>query len=487
MRQSLFVILGVLLLCVGCNPEIPSDAERCDISIFPDYDSVVVPVNIAPLNFKLPEKYREGIAVLKTTRKQLIIRSKDGVFNIPSSKWKDLLQDALNSEIKVSVYGKNDSKAWILKEFPLYISADSIDGYLTYRRIFPGYRMWSEMGIYQRSVENFVEKAIVSNRRTGNSCVNCHSFCSGDGDKLLFHQRSNYGGTYLTDGDDVERISLKDNSADVSLVYPYWHPSGRYVAFSLNETHQDFHYSDSNRIEVYDMSSDIVIYDVENKRMYTVPLLSSSLHYETFPAFTPDGKSLIFCSADSVNMPADYRNVRYNLLKVSFDPEDGSLGLQVDTLFNAKNEGRSAVFPRVSPDGKYLLYTVSDYGNFTIWHNDSDLRMLDLQKMSVDSLSIVNSNDVESYHSWSSNSRWFVFSSRRMDGQYTRLFITHVDENGKCSKPFLLPQMSPDYYDRSLFSFNIPEFSKNRTRISEMSLMRKFKALRRTEISLERK
>ena len=114
-----------------------------------------------------------------------------------------------------------------------------------------------------------------------------------------------------------------------------------------------------------------------------------------FPAFTPDGKSLIFCSADSVNMPDEYRKVRYHLLRIAFDPEKGTFGQQVDTLYNARKEGRSISFPRVSPDGKRLLYAVSDYGNFSIWHRDADLRMLDLRTGETDSLSVVNSDDVE--------------------------------------------------------------------------------------------
>ena len=74
----------------------------------------------------------------------------------------------------------------------------------------------------------------------------------------------------------------------------------------------------------------------------------------------------------------------------------------------------------------------------------------------------VNSDDVESYHSWSSNSRWLVFSSRRIDGLYTRPYLVHIDENGKTGKPFVLPQEDPDFYSRFMFSYNIPEFVKGK-------------------------
>ena len=320
-------------------------------------------------------------------------------------------------------------------------------------------------------VENYVEKSILDNQSTNNSCMNCHAFCERQGEQMLFHQRGSHNGTYLIDHRQVKTIALERDGKPASFVYPYWHPSGRYVAFSTNETHQDFHLSDENRIEVYDVESDVLIYDTEKERVFSSPLLASMACYETFPTFTPDGNYLLFCSADSVCMPENYRDVRYNLLRVAFDPEDGSIGTQVDTLYNAREAGRSVKFPRVSPDGKRLLYTVSDYGNFSIWHKDADLYMLDLSTGAIDSLPEVNSPDVESYHSWSGNSRWFVFSSRRGDGLFTRPYLVHVDERGQCGKPFLLPQASPDYYERSLFSFNVPEFIRTPVLISKERLV----------------
>lgn len=474
---SFISILLVGLVQTACDLKIPDQAQPGDIQLFPDYESVTIPVNIAPLNFRFLTDDTKGITLLKTSNKELKVEADKGVFNIPASDWKDLLQDAQGKEIQVSVYFTDKTSSWKRKDFPIYVSSDSIDAYLTYRRIFPGYRMWNEMGIYQRCVENFVEKPVITNQYTNNSCLNCHSFCQQNGDKWSFHQRAYYNGTYLIEKDQIKKITLEKNGQAAAFVYPYWHPSGKYIAFSTNETHQDFHFSDPNRIEVYDESSDILIYDLEKEIAYSTPWLNSSRHFETFPTFTPDGKALIYCSADSVAMPDQYREVKYNLLKVSFNPENGEIGSEIDTLYNARKEGRSIKFPRTSPDGKYLLYTISDYGNFSIWHKDADLRLLHLDTFETDSLKAVNSPDVESYHSWSSNGHWFVFSSRRLDGLFTRPFIAHIDSDGKASKPFLLPQESPAYYDNSLFSFNIPEFSKTPIRLSQKELVQASKEM----------
>ena len=158
-------------------------------------------------------------------------------------------------------------------------------------------------------------------------------------------------------------------------------------------------------------------------------------------------------------MPEDYKAVRYSLCRVDFDPSDCSFGETVDTLYNASVLGGSVSFPRISPDGRFLAFTLSGYGTFSIWHKDADIYCIDLQSGRVSEMTALNSDDAESYHCWSGNGRWMVVSSRRDDGLYTRPYISYVDENGVAAKPFLLPQKNPKkYYDSQMFSYNIPEF-----------------------------
>ena len=79
----------------------------------------------------------------------------------------------------------------------------------------------------------------------------------------------------------------------------------------------------------------------------------------------------------------------------------------------------------------------------------------------------LNSDDVESYHSCSSNSRWLVFSSRRDDGLYTKPYFSYIDEDGRAHKPFLLPQKNPRrYYDSQMYAYNIPEFVNGKVRVN---------------------
>mgnify|MGYP000718393145 FL=1 len=161
------------------------------------------------------------------------------------------------------------------------------------------------------------------------------------------------------------------------------HPSGDYIAYSVNDTKQAFHVVHNERIEVMDNASDIVVYHPETHRLLTSPLLSKKESFETFPVFSADGRKLYFCSAEAQAMPEDYKKVRYSLCSIDFDSSRGTFGNKIDTLVSASSLGKSVSFPRPSYDGKYIMYTLSDYGNFSIWHREADLWLLDLKSGEV--------------------------------------------------------------------------------------------------------
>jgi len=93
-----------------------------------------------------------------------------------------------------------------------------------------------------------------------------------------------------------------------------------------------------------------------------------------------------------------------------------------------------------------------------------DLETLDFRRLEV------NSDRCDSWHSWSSNSRWFVFSSKRDDGLFTRLYISYLDEEGRAHKPFLLPQKDPAFYDGYLRVYNVPELYREAVRATPRAL-----------------
>ncbi|OAV73152.1 translocation protein TolB [Bacteroidales bacterium Barb6] len=460
-------LLVWVLFLGSCTYTVPEGRKTNSLpEVFPDYAGVTIPPNIAPLNFALATEHTEAYAVFQADGRTLTVKENgSGQFRIPERKWQELVRPSAGRSIAVTIYAKEAGKRVMYDPFLLYIAAESVDPYIAYRLIEPGYELWHHMGIYQRNLESFAESAIMENKMSGENCMNCHSFCMQNPDKMLFHMRGVNQGTILIDGDRIEKLNTKADGAVSAFVYPSWHPSGRYVAFSVNETRQAFHQNDRNRVEVFDLQSDVLVYDVEKHEAVTTDRLFSKEAFETFPTFSPDGRTLYFCSAAARDMPKDFKEIRYSLCAISFDPETRGFGSRTDTLYNAETEGKSVTFPRVSPDGKHLLYTLSDYGNFPVWHTEADLYMIDLSTGEHHPLEQANSAEAtDSYHSWSSNSRWIVFGSRRTDGLYTRPYIAYIDTTGNSAKPFLLPQKDTEFYARFMKSYNIPEFITGKVR-----------------------
>jgi hypothetical protein len=112
---------------------------------------------------------------------------------------------------------------------------------------------------------------------------------------------------------------------------------------------------------------------------------------------------------------------------------------------------------------------MTEYGNFTIWHKDSDLYLMNLETNEITKPDI-NSNQAESYHTWSSTGRWIVFSSRRIDGFFTRIYFAYFDSNGKAHKPFLLPQKDPEFYNTFLKTYNVPELITSAVNLNPRNL-----------------
>lgn len=461
-RNLFATVISALLLC-GCSTwKEPAGASDEFPAIFPDYAGVTIPCNIAPMNFMV-EGARKIQAEFSVNGASLLrVIGKDGVLDIPMKEWKSVLSEATGKaiQISVSIWNEENPEGVRYQPFEMNVASDCIDDYLVYRLIEPSYIEYRQLGIYQRQTSTFEEEAIITNRNVLTTCINCHSFSSNSPENIMFHIRGPQGGTFLYEDENYRKIDFRKTSLGKSTTYPSWHPEGRYIAFSSNTTHQIFYTEGRQQVEVFDTASDLVIYDVKTGEVLTDARFMTEDVLETFPAWSPDGKSLYFASYKASNLPVQFNpDIHYDLVKVSFDPETGKLGEQVDTLYNTRTNGGSVSYPRISPDGKYLLYTLSDYGTFPIWHNEADLKMIDLTTGENVNIDVWNTSDqAESYHNWSSNGRWVVFGSRRLDGRFTRLFIAHMDENGKACKPFLLPQEDPRENEWRLKSFNVPEF-----------------------------
>lgn len=478
--SSYIILLGfavVFLSSCTNHPSVPSDASASSVlpPIFPDYCDVTVPCNIAPLNFMLPDKqYEECVARLTTPDGKQQTYGNGVKVQIPEKEWSEMLEASKGKSIKVEVWGQKDGKWLLFRPFEICVAKEPIDEYISYRLIEPSYIVYDYMEIAQRNLTTFEETQIFNNKvacdNPKGQCINCHSYQNYKTDNMLFHARVTNGGTVIVNDGKISKVDLKRDYTISAGVYPAWHPKAKLIAFSTNKTHQTFYTANPNKVEVFDTESDIVLYDVGTDSVSIVSNDSTLL--EVFPTWSPDGKYLYYCK--SVPLPeelhdkdirATYEKVQYNLYRRSFDLATHGFG-EEELVYDAASADKSATLPRVSPDGRYLLFAQGQYGCFHIWHHDADIVCMPLnEKTPVDLANLNSKGSPDSYPSWSSNGHWIMCASRRGDGNYSRVYISYFN-NGKVEKAFLLPQEDPEQNTYLLKSYNRPEFMVEPVKIS---------------------
>lgn len=460
-RHIVAVLTAISLLFVSCRQEAVLREELPQI--FPDYIGVTVPAGIAPLNFNLPEEYSKVFAKV-SDRHGNSITAKGSYAGFNVNRWHKLTERNVGDTLSVTVAGYKDGRWEQFRQFLIFVSSYPLDDYgVTYRKFAPGYETYSKIGIYQRNIHDFSEEPILEGTLLPGQCMGCHTANATNPDQFLFHLRGKHGATVLQTDGRRKWLETQTDSTIARAAYSYWHPSGKFIAHSNNKIHQLFWTGNNGRyIEVFDSVSDISLHEVETDRLILSPLLMTD-DFETYPAFSSDGKTLYYCSAPKVDIPGQAEDLHYNLCSLSFDEDTESFGSHVDTLVNASEIGKSVTMPRPSYDGRWLLYTFHDFGCFPINHKESDLWLMDLSSGRTHPLERANSPYAESFHNWSSDSHWILFSSRRGDSLYSCIYIAQIDEDGNASKPFLLPQKNPyDFYHNTLFTFNVPDFTKEK-------------------------
>ena len=492
MKKYLSYLAGLLFLAASCNSEPHCSVQSGEAHIFPDYKNVTIPSNIAPTNFIIQDSAKQYCTIFQTDNFRYIKKGKKII--IPQRKWKRL---TAQGDITVTVFRKKDNEWTKMSPFKIYVSDDNIDRFVTYRVIPPSFESFQELSIIQRDLTCFKEKTVYSNLMAANGstmqCINCHSFKNWHTDNMQFHIRQLLGGTVIYNQGQLSKINLKTDSTISAGVYPSWHPTHNYIAYSTNLTYQELHSNHSNRVEVYDEYSDLILYDLDNNSVSIIE--NDSTELECFPYWAPDGRTLYYVSAH-VGNPTTFHNnggvsvstqdIRYNLYSKPFNPDDRTWGAS-QILLRADTMKKSVTLPRVSPDGRWLMFTMGNQGIFHIWHKDSELYLMDLKNGQFQSIDQINSNDVESYHSWSSSGKWIIFSTRRDDGIYTRLYLSHMSDDGHFSKPFPLPQKDPEFSKKFLYSFNIPELTVEPVKVSAKKLASFIKSVDASPVSIKKK
>ena len=432
-------------------------------SISPDYSEATIPPNIAPLNFTIREAGSHYyVKIYSKQGKPIEISSRSPKIIIPQSSWHRLLNINKGEQLYFDVFVKSKDNQWS-RFVPITntIAHEPIDGFLVYRKMRPLYSTYREMGIYQRSLSNYNESLVLHSKSFGRGCVNCHTFLANKTDKMLMQIRAFTGPSMLLIQNG--RASNIDSRTQFGppMGHPAWHPSGKLITFTIYNVRQFFHTTTRQVRDVLDLDSALGYYVTESKTLKTNPEISSKDRLETYPTWSPDGRYLYFCTApilwtDRTKLvPENYDQSKYDLVRISYDIKTDTWG-RLETVLSAKQTGLSIAQPRISPDGKYLLFCMCDYSGFPAFRPSSDLYLMDLNNARYKRLAC-NSDQSESWHSWSSNSRWIVFSSKRPTGLFSKAYFSYVDPNGTAHKPFVLPQKDPAFYDSFIKLYQMPE------------------------------
>ena len=462
--RILFSISLSVLLLVACS-SVPDDVTKVDRlpGIYPDYIGVTIPAGIAPLDFNATDEDVDCLDVVVKGSKGGVIHTNGGWADFDVDEWHRLTMQNLGGTLTFSVCMEKDGRWLQYKDFKVMVSSDALDDYgLTYRRIKPGYEVGGDMGIFQRDIHSFEESAVLTEHILPGHCFNCHTPNRCDPSLLTMQIRGEGGGTLIQRNGKQTWYNTKTDSTKAAGSYAYWHPEGRYCAYSANSVHQVFFVGTARRIEVYHSFSTVEVLDTKTNELILSPLIQNG-DLAIHPAFSADGKTLYYSTSEPCRVPAEYEKVKCSLCAIPFDAATGTFGEKVDTLLNGPTTDKSYTLARPSYDGRWLMYTVSSRSNFPIAQNDADLWLMNLETGERRELSEVNSRQSESFHNWSSNSRWFVFCSKREDGMYTKLYLAHAAPDGKVSKPFLLPQRNPlKYYSELMDAYNVPEFTSRK-------------------------
>lgn len=464
--NSIFVFIFTLTMISlsGCSDSLPDTYSISSkaIDMYPDYQGVTVPCNIAPLNFAVLTECDDAVAMFSANGKNVIKRAQEKAICLNKEEWQTLISNS-KGKISVALYLEKDSKWSQHPSFDINVVNDSIDRFLTYRSIEPLYRQIGQMGVFQFDLENGMETDILDAHKLKSAnkcdafCMNCHTSQKANPNNKLLHVRGVKSGMMITYNGKTKIVDAKCGDMANGAGYSQWHPKLPFIAFQSETVRQHFTSGESTKNYPFDIVSDLLLYDIEKNEVSNI--LRTKNKVETFMSWSPDGEYLYYATTDSIYKSAkDVDKIHFDIARIKFDASTKTFG-SPEIMVNASKSDSSASGAKISPDGKYMLYRRAKYGSYMQTAKSADIFIMDLSTRESHALNEINSKDADSFHDWSSNGRWIMVESRRLDGNYARVFFAYFDKNGVAHKPFQLPRQNPWYDYYSMKCYNCSEFS----------------------------
>jgi tetratricopeptide (TPR) repeat protein len=304
------------------------------------------------------------------------------------------------------------------------------------------------------------------------TCANCHSF-SNDGKTLGLDLDGphNDKGLYAI-VPIAERMSIRSENVvswrsfrgemakDKRIGFmSQVSPDGRYVITATQVEYYVANFKNYRFLQVFYPTRGILAwYDRKDGRMHSLPGADDPNFVQANPVWSPDGKYLVFVKAAARDAypqgrpVAEYPNdpnevpIQYDLYRIPFNEGTGG---PAEPIAGASRNAMSNSFPKISPDGKWIVFVRCRNGQ--LMRPDGQLYIVpavggEARRMNC------NTRLMNSWHSFSPNGHWMVFSSKSRS-PYTHMFLTHIDEDGNDTPAILIENATAA--NRAV---NIPEF-----------------------------
>jgi len=428
---------------------------------------------------------RWNVEVRDDTGDDLLKISVDATRWRPSQEhWAQIKQHSSERDIEVIVTGVDRTKsATVLSSGQVRIrtSKDPVGDSLFYREVplpfleavqDPSRIRWRYGTIDSPSAPPIVLKNLPV-------CGNCHSFADNGSTLGLDVDYGNDKGAYaimsvskhmvMNDEKIITWADYKREDGEITFgLLSRVSPTGRYVVSTVKDRSVFVALPDIMISQLFfPIKGILVVYDREKETYTELPGADDPQYVQSNPVWSPDGEEIVFARAkayhagridqqnsalvDEKDVPeftVDKKPFLYDLYRIPFNGGKGGTPVPLE---GASGNGMSNFFPKYSPDGKWIVFCKAR--SYMLLQPDSELYIIPAAGGVARRLRY-NTARMNSWHSWSSNSRWLVFSSK-VNTPYTQLLLTHIDENGNDSPPVLLERFtSPDR------AANIPEFVK---------------------------
>ncbi|MBQ2209646.1 MAG: hypothetical protein II404_06755, partial [Prevotella sp.] len=199
MKRICIYILLLAAMLAGCTRQVENAKKANQLpKLYPDYVGVTIPVGIAPLNFSVQDEDAEAVDVNVKGSKGGTMHVQGEWADFDIDEWHQLLAQNKGGELTYTVCVLKAGQWTQYQDFKITVSNYALDEWgLTYRRIAPGYEVYSHMGIFQRELATFEESAIIDNTQIPGQCVNCHMSNKTNPDHFVFHVRGAHGATMV--------------------------------------------------------------------------------------------------------------------------------------------------------------------------------------------------------------------------------------------------------------------------------------------------